>query len=97
MSNLAQDLARALQSLEYEAARKEAEEALKRAEQERMQFERQLQQLQKKESLGRMAGAIAHLFNNQLGVVSESSCGAAFFRKILDPRARVFPETTVTG
>jgi len=97
LSNLALDLARALQSLEYEAARKEAEEALKRAEQEGMQFEQQLQQLQKAESLGRMAGAIAHLFNDQLGVVSESPSGAVFFRKILDPGTRVFPKATVTG
>ena len=41
----------------------------KRAEEERLNLERQLQQAQKAESLGRMAGAIAHTFNNQLGVV----------------------------
>ena len=36
---------------------------------ERKRVEEQLRQLQKAESLGRMAGAIAHHFNNQLGVV----------------------------
>ncbi|MDP1572574.1 MAG: response regulator [Vicinamibacterales bacterium] len=41
----------------------------KRLEEERRQIEREFQQIQKVESLGRMAGAIAHLFNNQLGVV----------------------------
>jgi len=38
-------------------------------EEERLRLERQVQQMQKAESLGRMAGAIAHNFNNQLGVV----------------------------
>jgi PAS domain S-box-containing protein len=41
----------------------------KQAEAEKAEFERQNRQLQKAESLGRMAGAIAHHFNNQLGVV----------------------------
>lgn len=41
----------------------------KQAEEERFNFERQLQQTQKAESLGRMAAAIAHTFNNQLAVV----------------------------
>ena len=41
----------------------------KRLEAERLQFERELQRAQKMESLARMAGAIAHHFNNQLGVV----------------------------
>ena len=41
----------------------------KRLEGERLQFERELQRTQKMESLARMAGAIAHHFNNQLGVV----------------------------
>jgi len=36
---------------------------------ERAQLDRQIQQAQKAESLGRMAGAIAHHFNNQLAVV----------------------------
>jgi signal transduction histidine kinase len=41
----------------------------KRAEEERTKLERQLLELRKAESLGRMAGAIAHHFNNQLSVV----------------------------
>jgi PAS domain S-box-containing protein len=41
----------------------------KRAEKEKERLEAQNRQLQKSESLGRMAGAIAHHFNNQLGVV----------------------------
>ena len=41
----------------------------KQAETEREKLEAQNRQLQKAESLGRMAGAIAHTFNNQLSVV----------------------------
>jgi PAS domain-containing protein len=41
----------------------------KLAEAEMMELEAQNRQLQKAESLGRMAGAIAHHFNNQLYVV----------------------------
>jgi PAS domain S-box-containing protein len=41
----------------------------KRAEAENAELEAQNRQLQKAESLGRMAGAIAHHFNNQLQVV----------------------------
>jgi PAS domain S-box-containing protein len=41
----------------------------KRIEEERLLWERQALQLQKAESLSRMAGAIAHHFNNLLGVV----------------------------
>ncbi len=44
-------------------------EHLKRAEAERERLEAQNRQLQKAESLGRMAGAIAHHFNNQLQAV----------------------------
>ena len=42
---------------------------MKEMEAERLQWESERQQLQKAESLGRMAGSIAHYFNNQLGVV----------------------------
>ena len=41
----------------------------KRVETERIELEHQLHQAQKAESLGRMAGAIAHHFNNLLGAV----------------------------
>jgi len=41
----------------------------KQAEAEKEKLEARNRQLQKAESLGRMAGAIAHHFNNQLGVV----------------------------
>jgi PAS domain S-box-containing protein len=41
----------------------------KRMEEEKAKFELQNLQLQKAESLSRMAGAVAHHFNNQLGVV----------------------------
>ena len=41
----------------------------KRIEEERLRFEQEFQQAQKAESLARMAGAIAHHFNNQLAVV----------------------------
>jgi PAS domain S-box-containing protein len=43
--------------------------AIKKAEEGREKMESQNRQLQKSESLGRMAGAIAHHFNNQLQVV----------------------------
>ena len=42
----------------------------KRTEAERIELERQLQQARKTESLGRMAGAVAHHFNNKLMVVA---------------------------
>ncbi len=41
----------------------------KRAEADRLALERRLQQARKAESLARMAGAIAHHFNNQVGAV----------------------------
>ena len=41
----------------------------KRAEEERLQLEQRLHEAEKAESLGRMAGAVAHHFNNLLGAV----------------------------
>lgn len=41
----------------------------KRMETERLELERRLQQVEKAESLSRMAGAVAHHFNNMLSVV----------------------------
>ena len=52
----------------YQAVQSELTER-KRLEEEKRKWERQQQQLQKSRSLDRMAGAIAHHFNNQLGVV----------------------------
>ena len=52
----------------YQAVQNELAER-ERLEEEQRKWERQQQQLQKTESLNRMAGAIAHHFNNMLGAV----------------------------
>ena len=44
----------------------------KRIEEERLQLTQRLQQVQKAESLARMAGAMAHHFNNKLGAITGS-------------------------
>lgn len=65
----AEQVATALEnSALYQAVQNELAER-KRLEEEKRRWERQQQQIQKSRSLDRMAGAIAHHFNNQLGVV----------------------------
>lgn len=63
----------------------------RKAEEERLQLEQRLQQAQKAESLGRMAGAIAHSFNNVLSavignleLVLDDVCRGSELRKCLD-------------
>ena len=62
------------------------------AEAEKVQLEAQNRQLQKAESLGRMAGAIAHTFNNQLSAVIGNLELALMG---LTPDAQIFKNLTI--
>jgi len=61
------ELAETAESLNDQLQREISERKWVQAAKEKLEAENR--QLQKAESLGRMAGAIAHIFNNQLGVV----------------------------
>ena len=61
------ELTEAADSLNHQLQKEIGER--KQAQAEKEELAAANQQLQKSESLGRMAGAIAHIFNNQLGVV----------------------------
>jgi PAS domain S-box-containing protein len=70
----------------------------KQAEEEKAIIEVQNRQLQKSESLGRMAGAIAHHFNNKLGaVIGNLELALTELPKGGNPQARIIAAMKASG